>query len=87
VYGKAIEQASLLGVPHVLDGFNVDDRGDVRPGRKAARELGVRSPLDELGFTKEDIRVAARQIDLPGSSERSVFLTSSSTGKAIGGVR
>ncbi len=65
MYGAAIEHASRLGVPHVLDGFNVDDRGDARPGRKAARELGVRSPLDELGFTKADIREAARRIGLP----------------------
>ncbi len=65
VYGKAVERATRLGIPHVLDGFNVDDRGDRRPGRQAARELGVRSPLDELGFTKADIREAARSIHLP----------------------
>lgn len=65
LYGVAVEHARRLGIPYILDGFNVDDRGDHRPGRKAAREFGVRSPLDELGFTKRDIREAARQIDLP----------------------
>ena len=65
LYGKAIDEAAALGVAHVLDGFNLDDRGDHRPGRKAARERGVRSPLDELGFTKADIREAARQMGLP----------------------
>jgi uncharacterized protein len=65
VYGKAVEEARRLSIAHVLDGFNVDDRDDLRPGRKAARELGVRSPLNELGFTKADIREAARQINLP----------------------
>ncbi|MBI1955583.1 MAG: ATP-dependent sacrificial sulfur transferase LarE [Acidobacteria bacterium] len=65
VYGVAVEQARRLGIPHVLDGFNVDDRGDYRPGRQAAREWGVRSPLDELGFTKAEIREAARQMSLP----------------------
>ncbi len=65
VYGKAVERARALEIGHVLDGFNVDDRDDLRPGRKAARELGVRSPLDELGFTKADIRAAARGIGLP----------------------
>ena len=65
LYGKAVEEASRLGIPNVLDGFNVDDRGDYRPGRKAGREYGVRSPLDELGFTKADIREAAHQINLP----------------------
>ncbi|MEE9221469.1 MAG: ATP-dependent sacrificial sulfur transferase LarE [candidate division NC10 bacterium] len=65
LYSTAIEQARRLGIPFVLDGFNVDDRGDHRPGRQAAREYGVRSPLDEIGFTKADIRDAARRIDLP----------------------
>ncbi len=43
----------------------MEDRSYHRPGRKAAREYGVRSPLDELWFTKSDIREAARRIDLP----------------------
>jgi uncharacterized protein len=61
----AIEQARRLGIGHVLDGFNVDDRADHRPGRRAALEYGVRSPLDEVGFTKAEIRRAAHRIDLP----------------------
>ena len=65
VYASAVAKAGRLGTTHVLDGFNVDDRGDHRPGRRAARELGVRSPLDELGFTKTDIREAARRLGLP----------------------
>jgi uncharacterized protein len=65
LYGTAVEQARRLGVPHIVDGFNVDDRGDHRPGRKAAQEFGVRSTLDECEFTKGDIREAARRIDLP----------------------
>jgi pyridinium-3,5-biscarboxylic acid mononucleotide sulfurtransferase len=64
LYGVAVEHAHQLGIPYILDGFNVDDRGDHRPGRKAAREFGVRSPLDELGFTKGDSRDAARHIQL-----------------------
>ncbi len=65
VYGRAVAEARKLGAAHVLDGFNRDDRADWRPGRLAARELGVRSPLDETGFTKADIRQAARRLDLP----------------------
>ena len=64
VYGRANQEARRLGIPYVLDGFNVDDRGDHRPGRKAAREHGVRSPLDEVGLTKADVREAARRINL-----------------------
>jgi uncharacterized protein len=48
-----------------LDGFNRDDRADWRPGRKAAVELGVRSPLDEVGMGKEEVRLAARELGLP----------------------
>ena len=65
VYARAVSEAGRLSTTHVLDGFNVDDRGDHRPGRLAAREQGVRSPLDELGFTKTDIREAARRLGLP----------------------
>jgi uncharacterized protein len=49
----------------VVDGNNADDRGDYRPGRQAAREFGVRSPLDEAGLTKEEIRELSRLMDLP----------------------
>ena len=65
VYGKAVSEAARLGMSQVLDGFNKDDRSDYRPGRQAARENGVRSPLDEVGFTKAEIREAARDIALP----------------------
>ena len=44
----------------VADGSNADDRGDYRPGRQAAREHGVISPLDEAGLGKADIRALAR---------------------------
>jgi uncharacterized protein len=53
------------GFAAVADGNNADDRGDYRPGRQAAREHGVRSPLDEAGLTKADIRELSRQRGLP----------------------
>ena len=65
VYGRAISEAARLGTHRVVDGFNRDDRGDHRPGRQAAKEHGVRSPLDDAGFTKADIREAARRLGLP----------------------
>jgi uncharacterized protein len=49
----------------VVDGNNADDRGDYRPGRQAAREFGVRSPLDEAGLGKAEIRELARLAGLP----------------------
>jgi len=53
------------GIPHVADGSNADDRGDYRPGRRAIRELGVRSPLEEAGLSKNDIRELSREMCLP----------------------
>jgi len=53
------------GFGAVADGANADDRGDYRPGRQAAREFGVRSPLDEVGLTKADIRALSHGAGLP----------------------
>jgi pyridinium-3,5-biscarboxylic acid mononucleotide sulfurtransferase len=55
----------------VLDGTNTDDLGDYRPGRKAADEKRVRSPLQECGFSKEDIRAASRALGLPTADKPS----------------
>ena len=49
----------------VVDGNNADDRGDYRPGRQAAREFGVRSPLDDVDLTKNEIRELSRRAGLP----------------------
>jgi uncharacterized protein len=49
----------------VIDGNNADDRGDYRPGRQAAREFGVRSPLDEVNLAKDEIRALSRRAGLP----------------------
>ena len=53
----------------VIDGNNADDRGDYRPGRQAAREFGVRSPLDEVNLGKDEIRELSRRAGLPTWNE------------------
>ena len=65
LFGKLRAIAIEEGLPHVLDGTNMDDRSDHRPGRQAAFEIKVRSPLEEAGFTKEDIRALSRALKLP----------------------
>ena len=65
LFGKLRAIAEEEGLPHVLDGTNMDDRSDHRPGRQAAFEIKVRSPLEEAGFTKEDIRALSRALKLP----------------------
>lgn len=64
LYDLALAVAGERGLAAVVDGFNRDDRGDHRPGQRAARERSVHSPLDELGFTKPDVRAAAREMGL-----------------------
>jgi len=64
LFERLKEIASREGLRFVVDGANTDDLGDFRPGRDAARELGIRSPFVELGFAKADIRRMAKEIGL-----------------------
>jgi uncharacterized protein len=64
VYGALASVARERGFDVVIDGFNAEDTTDFRPGRKAGRELGVRSPLHEAGFSKDDVRTLARHLGL-----------------------
>ncbi len=64
VYDALGDVAHERGFEVVIDGFNVDDTGDHRPGRKAGRERGVRSPLHEAGLNKAEIRLLARYLGL-----------------------
>ena len=65
LYEVLARLAASRGIAAILDGSNADDRSDYRPGRKAAREFGVRSPLDEADLTKADIRELSRRVGLP----------------------
>lgn len=60
LYGRLAGVARDRGFAVIIDGNNADDRGDYRPGRQAAKEHGVRSPLDEANLTKDDIRELSR---------------------------
>ncbi|SHL03647.1 ATP-dependent sacrificial sulfur transferase LarE [Desulforamulus aeronauticus] len=64
-FSQLKEIALQEDVPWLLDGSNVDDLGDFRPGMRAVQELGIRSPLQEVGFTKSEIRELSRQLALP----------------------
>lgn len=65
LFGKLRSLAEAEGYGRVVDGTNADDVGDYRPGRKAAAELGVRSPLLEAGLGKREIRELARLRAIP----------------------
>ena len=65
LFGEIARQAAERGFPHVLDGTNADDVTVYRPGRKAAEELGVVSPLLEAGLSKQEIRTISKALGLP----------------------
>jgi uncharacterized protein len=65
LYAELTKLKEQRGFAAIIDGSNADDRGDYRPGRQAARELGVRSPLDEASLAKDEIRELSRRAGLP----------------------
>jgi uncharacterized protein len=69
LYSVLSDLARARGFAAIADGSNADDRGDYRPGRQAAREFGVLSPLDEAALSKADIRELSHEAGLPSWDE------------------
>jgi uncharacterized protein len=65
LFSRLKDLAEQKSIPHLLDGSNSDDRDDYRPGALAGKELGVRSPLKEVGLTKSEIRLLSKEMGLP----------------------
>jgi len=65
MFSHLLEIARAEGLAALVHGATCDDLDDYRPGLQAAEELGVRAPLLEAGFTKEDVRALSRQMNLP----------------------
>ncbi|MBA2450492.1 MAG: ATP-dependent sacrificial sulfur transferase LarE [Chloroflexi bacterium] len=65
LYTHLEELAASEGYRHVANGLNLDDLGDYRPGLQAAKEHGVRAPLQEAGLTKADVRALSKLLDVP----------------------
>ncbi|MFN2513028.1 MAG: ATP-dependent sacrificial sulfur transferase LarE [Pyrinomonadaceae bacterium] len=65
LYGKLKPLARARNIEFIVDGSNTDDLGDYRPGRAAANEHGVRSPLIEVGMSKQEVRELSRRAGLP----------------------
>ena len=64
LFSKLKEIAAEQGLRYVADGTNADDEGDFRPGLRALKELEIRSPLKEVGLTKQEIRTYSKQLGL-----------------------
>ena len=77
LFEKIIKIASEENIAEIAEGSNLDDNGDYRPGLQAVAELGIKSPLREAGFTKEDIRALSRHFDLPTWDKQSFACLSS----------
>ena len=71
LFGKLIAFAQANGLAAVLEGSNMDDDGDYRPGRRAIMELGVASPVHDAGLTKAEIRVLSKRMGLPTADKPS----------------
>ena len=65
LFDDALKMAQRKGFTNVIEGSNVDDQGDYRPGRRAIAEKKIRSPLLEAGLTKKEIRALSEQLGLP----------------------
>lgn len=65
LFTQMAEAAQAHGIAHLVDGSNKDDEGDYRPGLQALEELGIGSPLREVGMTKAQIRALSHEMGLP----------------------
>lgn len=65
LYGKLESVARSRGIEYIVDGSTVDDLDDYRPGRQAAKQHAVRSPLIEVGLNKNEVRELSRRATLP----------------------
>jgi len=65
LFSRLKEIAAQIGLAYVLDGSNHDDKSDYRPGNRAKCELGIRSPLMEVGLSKQEIRELSKDMGLP----------------------
>lgn len=77
LYGRLAAFAAERGLRHVIDGSNADDLDDYRPGMRAARQLGVRSPLQEVGLSKAEIRELSKAFGLRTADKPAVACLSS----------
>lgn len=69
--------ADEQGIAEIVEGSNLDDNGDYRPGLLAVAELGIKSPLREIGFTKQEIRTLSKYFDVPTWNKQSFACLSS----------
>lgn len=72
LFGRMLEFAEEEGFSVLMEGSNLDDQGDYRPGLRALRELQIKSPLKDTGFTKTEIREMSKRLGLPSWNKPSM---------------
>jgi uncharacterized protein len=77
LFEKILKLAADNGIAAVAEGSNMDDNGDYRPGLIAVAELGIKSPLREVGLTKAEIRELSKELGLPTWDKQSFACLSS----------
>ena len=64
VFSKGLAEAKKMSIPYLVEGTQVSDASDHRPGHRALVELGIRSPLSEAGFSKDQVRILSKELGL-----------------------
>lgn len=77
LFSKILALAHKENINEVLEGSNLDDNGDYRPGLTAVSELNIKSPLRKIGFTKDEIRQLSRHFNIPTWNKQSFACLSS----------
>ncbi len=77
LFEKMWKTAKENHIKYIIEGSNLDDDGDYRPGLQAVKELNVKSPLREIGFTKKEIRTLSEKLGLPTADKQSFACLSS----------
>ena len=77
IFERILKIAKEQGIREIIEGSNLDDDGDFRPGIKAIEELNIKSPLRELGFTKQEIRGLSKYFEIPTWNKQSFACLSS----------
>ena len=77
LFEKIIKIAEENEIAYIVEGSNMDDNGDYRPGLIAVQELGIKSPLRYAGLTKEEIRILSKRLNLPTWNKQSFACLSS----------
>jgi uncharacterized protein len=65
VFSRGLAEAQKLSIPYLVEGTQLSDASDHRPGHRALVELRVRSPLSEAGFSKDQVRMLSKELGLP----------------------